>query len=159
MKRRTHWILNQKTPSVLLAGVVAAWLVQTNTPAATGESDAHAADSNSTPAVAPSVTHAQRAAVATFSEQHPRTRFSKAGSRITRVYGQAFGHGDSPEQAAEQFRLQHAEVFGVPAADLRPVSILEDQRRTQQVMYDRQTGVYKFTLVYYSHIGVVSLFS
>ncbi|MCH8963380.1 MAG: hypothetical protein IIB58_00345 [Planctomycetes bacterium] len=93
---------------------------------------------------------AQRAAIASFTQQHPESGLYRSGSRITRVYGQAFGHGDTPEQTAEQFRLQHAEMFGVPAADLRPVSILEDQRHTQQVMFDRQTGEYKFTLVYFS---------
>ncbi len=89
-------------------------------------------------------------AIASFTRQNPESGLYRSGSRITRVYGQAFGHGESPEQTAEQFRLQHAEMFGVRSADLRPVSILEDQRHTQQVMFDRETGKYKFTLVYYS---------
>ncbi len=105
---------------------------------------AYASDDGISPGVA------QHSAIASFTQQNPESGLYRSGSRITRVYGLAFAHGESPEQTAEQFRLQHAEMFGVPAADLRPVSILEDQRHTQQVMFDRKTGEYKFTLVYYS---------
>ncbi len=72
------------------------------------------------------------------------------GERITRLYGRPFGYGDSPEAVAEDFRLTHAEALGVEAPDLVPGGPLFDGRRTQGVMYDRQTGEYKFTLVYYT---------
>lgn len=158
MKRRTHWIPNY-TASVLLAGVVTAWLVQSSAAAATGENDARAAIPNSTPAVAPSVTHAQRAAVAVFSEQHPRTRFFEAGSRITQIYGRSFGSGHSPEDTAQRFKNSHARLFGVAPEDLRPFGSLHDNRHTQPLMYDRATGQYKFTLVYYTqHASGIPVF-
>ncbi len=72
------------------------------------------------------------------------------GGRITRVYGAPFGYGDSPEASAEAFRLKYAAALGVDPGDLIPVGPLPDGRHTQPVMYDRNTGTYKFTLVYYS---------
>ena len=158
MKRRTHWIPSH-TASVLLAGIATAWVMQSSTAAATGENDVRAASLNSTPAVAPSVAHAQRAAVAAFSEQHPRTRFSKASSRITQIYGRSFGSGHSPEATAQQFKNSHARMFGVAPEDLNPLSSLHDDRHTQPLMYDRATGQYKFTLVYYTqHAGGIPVF-
>ena len=158
MKRRTPWILNHSAP-VLLVGIVAAWLVQTNTSAATGESESRAAGPSSTPAVAAAVAHERRAAVAAFSEQHPRTRFSKAGPRITQIFGKSFGSGHSPEDTARQFKGSHARMFGVAPEDLRPLSSLHDNRHTQPLMYDRATGQYKFTLVYYTqHASGIPVF-
>ncbi len=89
-------------------------------------------------------------ALAVFSQQHPKVRFHRTATRITRMYGSAFGNGNRPEATAERFRKDYATLFGVDAADLRPESLLEDKRPTQPVMYMPQTGQYKFTLVYYS---------
>lgn len=90
------------------------------------------------------------AAAASFAEAHPRAALYNSGSRITRVYGSKFGGGSSPEDAAEQFRINNAVMFGVEPADLRPQSLLKDRRHTQPVMYNRETGEYKFTMVYFS---------
>lgn len=77
-------------------------------------------------------------------------RVQRAGDRITRVSGAVLATGGSVAEAAEQFRVQQARMFGVAPEDLRPQSLLEDQRHTQPVMPDQQTGGFKFTLVYYS---------
>jgi hypothetical protein len=70
--------------------------------------------------------------------------------RLTTVYGAPLAEGVSPEESAHVFVLQHAGVFGADAADLEPRSILEDGLHTRGVMYDRATGRYKFTLVYFA---------
>ncbi|MCH7527310.1 MAG: hypothetical protein IID39_07730, partial [Planctomycetes bacterium] len=90
------------------------------------------------------------AAIQDFQQSNPRTSFYMTGERITQVYGAAFGYGDNPEEVAEAFRLDYAEMFGVQADELDPRGPLADERHTQDVMYDRANGTYKFTLVYYT---------
>jgi hypothetical protein len=90
------------------------------------------------------------AAAERFSVEHPGVRFYRQGDLITRIYGPAFGLGADPRDTAEQFRLNYADVWGVKPEDLSPVSRLFDGRHTQPVMYEPETGGYKFTLVYYS---------
>ena len=81
---------------------------------------------------------------------HPGIRAYEEEGRITRVYGRAFGTGSDPVATAAEFKDNYAELFGVPPEDLQPVSFLADGQHTQPLMYDRTTGEYKFTLVYYS---------
>lgn len=90
------------------------------------------------------------AALNQLKVDYPELRFYQEGERITRIYGKPFSSGGSAEDAADQFRISHSLAFGVAPDDLRPVSILFDGRHTQPLMYDRTTGEYKFTLVYYS---------
>ncbi len=68
--------------------------------------------------------------------------YERAG-RIKRLYGEAFSHGTSPEQSAETFLQSNAHLWGVDPADL-------GDRYLQPIMYDRETGTYKFTGVYYT---------
>ncbi len=63
--------------------------------------------------------------------------------RIRQLYGEAFSSGRSPEGSAEIFLQSNIDLFGVDAADLTG-------RYLQPVMYERQTGTYKFTAVCYS---------
>ncbi|MBU0639857.1 MAG: hypothetical protein KKB50_13395 [Planctomycetes bacterium] len=93
---------------------------------------------------------------AAFQDSHPLVAFYQQGERITRVYGPAFGHGATPEAVAEQFRTNHAGIFGVDAGDLVPVGALADGQHTRPLMLDPETGEYKFTLVYFTqqHDGV-----
>ncbi len=131
----------------------------------TANSSAAAADDNGSPSIPTyvgmydegrPVNETQLAAAALFSQQNPQARFYNTGPRITRVFGKAFGSGTSPEDTAEQFRANHAPMFGVDPSDLRPLSLLADRRHTQPLTYNRQTGQYKFTLVYFSqhHNGI-----
>jgi hypothetical protein len=80
----------------------------------------------------------------------PGIRAYEEEGRITRVYGTKFGTGSDPEATAAEFKEDYSDLFGVPSEDLRPVSFLADARHTQPLMYDRATGEYKFTLIYYS---------
>ena len=81
---------------------------------------------------------------------YPGIRAYEEGGHIARIYGRAFGFGSSPVDAAEQFKGNYAALFNVEPDELSPVSMLFDGRHTQPVMYDKDTGQYKFTLVYYS---------
>jgi hypothetical protein len=144
-KLRTFLILRRST-LLLTTLVVFAVLARSNTSAATRNDEARAGK----PALAPVFDQEQRAARAMFSEQHPRTKLAKTNSRITRIYGKSFGSGDSPEDTAKKFKSSHARMFGVAPQDLRPVSVLHHTRHTQPLMHDRETGQYKFTLVYYT---------
>jgi hypothetical protein len=87
---------------------------------------------------------------ASLQARFPRVRFYERGSRITRLYGAAFGSGRSPEDTAERFRVRHAALFGVEPDDLDPRGPLADERHTQPLVYDPETGAHKFTLVYFS---------
>ena len=109
--------------------------------------------------ITPSYSPAQQTAVASPGLQaaadrllaaNPRVQFLRQGSLITRVYGPAFGSGNSPEETAAAFAAAYADLFGAEANELAPVSRLPDARHTQPLMYNPQTGTYKFTLVYYS---------
>jgi hypothetical protein len=66
----------------------------------------------------------------------------KRQGRIKRLYGQAFSRGASPEQSAETFLQTNASLFGVDPGDLQ-------DRALQPVMYEKDTGRYKFTAVNY----------
>ena len=92
----------------------------------------------------------QQAAEEQFLAANPGVHFLQDGSLVTRVYGSAFGSGNTPEETAARFVAAYAGIFGAEAGDLFPMSLLPDARPIQPVMYDPQTGTYKFTLVYYS---------
>ncbi len=89
-------------------------------------------------------------AISQFTAANPRTAFYEQGSRITRVYGQAFSHGVDAIDSAERFVQNHAQVFGVAAQDLIPVGPFADGHHVQPIMYDRVEDTYKFTGVYYT---------
>jgi hypothetical protein len=74
--------------------------------------------------------------------------YAAEGQRPTRVWGTIFGVGATPELSAATFVQSHAQVFGLPADELVP-GRLADGQITQPVMYEEETGAYKFTLVYY----------
>ncbi len=90
-------------------------------------------------------------AAAAFQHAHPGARFYETAELITRVYGRAFSHGVSPEDSAERFRMAHADLFGLTPDDLDSRGPLADERHTLPLMFDPNSGSYKFTLVYYTH--------
>jgi hypothetical protein len=92
------------------------------------------------------------ASIRQLKSDHPGVEFHRLNGRVSRIYGNTFGGGSSPENAAEAFRVSYAQALGADASDLRPESLLKDKRHTQPLMYDRKTGQYKFTLVYYSQV-------
>ena len=49
-----------------------------------------------------------------LSDQCPQARFYEQAGRVTRVYGQPFAYGDTPEASAERFRVEHHRDFPNP---------------------------------------------
>ena len=88
--------------------------------------------------------------ISRLNTEYPGLKVYSENDQLSRIYGKQFGYGSSPEASARQFKQNYADIFGVKAENLRPVSILHDGRHTQAVMYNRNTGDYKFTLVYYT---------
>lgn len=68
----------------------------------------------------------------------------------TRIFGQAIGSGDSPQSSADQFVNKYAPVLGARTADLFAENRFNKSQPVQPVMYNRETGSYKFSLIYYS---------
>ncbi len=81
---------------------------------------------------------------------YPSVQSYKIDQSRTRIYGSAFGGGSSSAAVAEQFRLEHAGIFGVEPENLIPGNLKAEKRLSQPVMYNKETGTYKFTLTYYS---------
>jgi len=81
----------------------------------------------------------------------PAVRAHKSGQLTTRLYGTVFGTGSSPLEVAEQFRQTRASVLGAEPQDI-VLGKKDNRSLTEQgVMYNQETGTYKFTLVYYTH--------
>ena len=79
--------------------------------------------------------------------------------RITRIYGEAFSHGASPGQSAAAFLAENTDLFGVDVEDLVPVGPFPDGRHLQPIMYDPDSGQYKFTGVHYGqYVGDIPVF-
>jgi hypothetical protein len=90
------------------------------------------------------------AAFSRLKAEFPMVAKFEKGSHLSRVYGRSFGSGSDPEQTARQFVNEYSALFGALAEDLYPVTMLSDGLHSRQLMYNRDTGEYKFTLVYYS---------
>ncbi len=101
----------------------------------------------------------QVAAWKELQARYPGVRAYAEEKRIRSVYGRSMATGETAVVAAERFRQGHARLFGVEPGDLQRGFRMTDGRRTQPVMFDRATGLYKFTLVYYSqYAGGVPVF-
>ncbi len=83
-----------------------------------------------------------------LQQAFPKVQLYSEGARLTRVWGTALSFGESPELSADAFIRTHSGVFGVTADELLPGNGLNDNY-TQPLMYDAETGTFKFTLVYY----------
>jgi hypothetical protein len=88
-------------------------------------------------------------AAAQLQRTYPGVQLLTEDECLTRVYGVAFGYGESAEQSADDFVQSHSSVFGVAPGDLVPGNSYNGQY-TQPMMYDPQVGDYGFTLVYYT---------
>ena len=86
-----------------------------------------------------------------FKSANPRADFSThQDGRIGRVYGRAFSQGVTAAQSVQSFVSQHADMWGVDAAELIPEGPFEDRRHTMPVMYQPETDTYKFTATYFT---------
>ncbi|HWB19351.1 MAG TPA: proprotein convertase P-domain-containing protein, partial [Phycisphaerales bacterium] len=86
-----------------------------------------------------------------FLRSKPGVQFQE-WKKSTRLYGNVFATGATARAAAEQFRMQGAKaVFGAEAIDLKPTTNYLPQGVNEvPVMYQPETGTYKFTAEYYT---------
>jgi hypothetical protein len=92
-------------------------------------------------------------AVRAFVQDKPGVRLYETTNprqQIKRIYGRAFSNGDSVVASAENFKRSHAGILGVTPDQLTASRRFRDGRQTVPVMFDKATGQYKFTAVYYS---------
>ena len=75
--------------------------------------------------------------------------FKDHDGRITRLYGKAFSHGDSPTDSAQTFLDNWASVWNCDSNDFVPVGPWGAGNHQQPMMYNPDTGSYKFTGVGY----------
>lgn len=90
------------------------------------------------------------AAIQALKAEVPGVRIYREGENISRIFGKKLIYGVSPISTAEEFKQRFSAVFGVSPQDLKPGSELVGGVQALPLMYDRATGNYKFTLVYYS---------
>jgi hypothetical protein len=80
--------------------------------------------------------------------EYPSVKALHRDGRIDRLYSGPFSNGTSATESAEAFRLRYAKVFGASPHEL--VYIQNAARNPEQpMMYDRQTGTFRFTLITY----------
>ncbi len=87
-------------------------------------------------------------AIKSLRAEFPSVRVSRRLSGIERLYSGPFSNGLSALESAERFRMRHAAVFDVSSAELR---LIDGAGRSAQqpLMFDRQTGAYRMTLITY----------
>ncbi|MHC4786816.1 MAG: hypothetical protein ACYTE6_12740, partial [Planctomycetota bacterium] len=86
--------------------------------------------------------------VGRFVSDQPGTRVVERAGRVRQIYGRPFSDGASALASAESFRARHAGVFGALPDEL--VLAPDGPDGGQPVMYQPQTGRYKFTLYNYT---------
>lgn len=96
-------------------------------------------------------TPARAQAMAEFKAINAKSNFSThMDGRIGRVYGRAFSHGFTAAESVDAFISQHADMWGVNAAELVAEGPFDDRRHTMPVMYQPETDTYKFTATYFT---------
>jgi hypothetical protein len=96
------------------------------------------------------VSTAELAAMSRFQASYPGTLTYRKGLQLSRLYGRTFEMGDTPVMTADRFLNANADLFGAEAADLLPTTPIVPTGNTLPLMYDAETGTYKFTLIYHS---------
>ncbi len=82
-------------------------------------------------------------------KDYPGVQFFARHGQVVQMYGTTFGYGDTPEAAAADFVANNAQTFANGAFELSSEGAL-DGMHTLPIMYDKATGTYKFTQVYYT---------
>jgi hypothetical protein len=92
------------------------------------------------------------AAQASLRADFPGTQFYGDDAGNARVFGVPMSFGSGPEESADLFRQTYAGALGASMDDLQLGGRLFGGQPTVPLMYDRQLGEYKFTLVYFSQV-------
>lgn len=102
------------------------------------------------PAGAADEQNPQNAAWYRLKADFPAVQAHYEGPQLSRIFGQPFSAGSSPEASAANFITDFSGIFDLTSGELKRGAYENSGRLTQPVMYDPSTSDYKFTLVYYS---------
>lgn len=89
-------------------------------------------------------------ALNTLQAEVPHLKVYQTGPMVTRLYGNSFANGFSPEATARGFVDKHASIFGVAPSDLVPGRPDKSELSSQPVMWLPEENRYRFMLEYYS---------
>ncbi|MCO6438837.1 MAG: hypothetical protein J5J06_17215 [Phycisphaerae bacterium] len=93
-----------------------------------------------------------RAAIEQLKAERPGVQVREEQGRVVALFGVALANGGSARESADQVAVQYAQLLGADPADLAPGSLVDNNRETVGVMFDPDTGSYKFTLAYYNQV-------
>ena len=82
-------------------------------------------------------------------EQHPKLRTLDIQGNITKMVAPEMATGRTAEQSAQNFLRTWSNALGVNANDFISEGPFADGHHVQPIMYNRETGEYKFTGVYF----------
>jgi len=82
-------------------------------------------------------------------QNHPKLRVLDAKGTISKMVAPEMATGKTAEHSARNFLNTWSHSLGVNAKDFIPVGPFEDGHHVQPIMYNQETGEYKFTGVYF----------
>ncbi|MAI67790.1 MAG: hypothetical protein CMJ26_07950 [Phycisphaerae bacterium] len=82
-------------------------------------------------------------------QAHPKLQTLDVAGKLTKMVAPEMATGNTAERSAQNFLRTWSHSLGVNANDFIAEGPFEDGRHTQQIMYNQETGTYKFTGVYY----------
>ena len=82
-------------------------------------------------------------------QAHPKLRTLDVAGKITKMVAPDMATGKTAERSAQNFLRAWSYSLGVNAADFIAEGPFEDGHHIQPIMYNRETGSYKFTGVYF----------
>jgi hypothetical protein len=82
-------------------------------------------------------------------QAHPKLQTLDVGGTLTKMVAPDMSTGSTAERSAQNFLRTWSHALGVVASDFIAEGPFEDGHHTQQIMYNQETGTYKFTGVYF----------
>jgi Zn-dependent metalloprotease len=82
-------------------------------------------------------------------QQHPKLRTMTESGKVTKMVAPEMATGKTAEKAAQNFLRTWSHSLGVNASDFIAEGPFADGHHVQPIMYNRETGEYKFTGVYF----------
>ena len=86
-------------------------------------------------------------------QDHPKLQILSIEGKITKMVAPDMATGKTPMHAAKNFLRTWAHSLNANANEFVAEGPFEDGHHTQQIMYDQETGLYKFTGVYFKQLA------
>ena len=82
-------------------------------------------------------------------QDHPKLRMLNIEGKITKMVAPELATGKTAQKSAQNFLRTWSGALGVNASDFVAKGPFADGHNVQPIMYDKETGQYKFTGVYF----------